>query len=138
MRKDAATSSERARSRRRAANRSNRGRAASRLPDRKRKPSTADSCVQAEGDKVKCTATIRNQRGLHARAAAKFAKLAGGFDAKVSVSKGGQTVSGLSIMGLMMLAAAPGSEIEINITGRQAKQALEALRLLIEANFEEG
>jgi phosphocarrier protein len=64
--------------------------------------------------------------------------LAGGFDAKVSVSKGDQTVSGLSIMGLMMLAAAPGSELEINITGRQAKQALEALRLLIEANFEEG
>ncbi len=125
MRKDAATNSERPRARRGAANRSNGG-------------SAADCCVQAKGDKVKCTATIRNQRGLHARAAARFAKLAGGFDAKVSVSKGDQTVSGLSIMGLMMLAAAPGSELEINITGRQAKQALEAFRLLIEANFEEG
>ncbi len=120
-----------------AANRSTRGRAVSRRPGGKQKSGVADSCVPVKGGKAKCAATIGNQRGLHARAAAKFAKLAGGFDATVSVSKGEQTVSGLSIMGLMMLAAAQGSNIEINITGRQAKQALDALCLLIEVNFDE-
>ena len=64
------------------------------------------------------TVTIVNMRGLHARAAAKFAKLAGEFKAEVLVSKDGQTVGGRSIMGLMMLAAAPGTEIEIACDGQ--------------------
>tara|TARA_B100000315_G_C14217304_1_gene424839 strand:+ start:196 stop:585 length:390 start_codon:yes stop_codon:yes gene_type:complete len=81
--------------------------------------------------------TIRNERGLHARAAAKFVNLAGGFDAEVFVAKGGQTVSGLSIMGLMMLAAGPDNEIEIRTTGPQAEEALEALCAMIINKFEE-
>ncbi len=81
--------------------------------------------------------TIQNSRGLHARAAAKFVNLAGQFDAEISVSKGGQTVSGVSIMGLMMLAAGPGSQIEIFITGPEAADALSSLLSLIENKFEE-
>lgn len=82
--------------------------------------------------------TIRNQLGLHARAAAKFVTLAGGFDADITVSKGGQTVSGRSIMGLMMLAASPQSEIELSTTGPQAAEAMEALCAMIENKFEEN
>lgn len=80
---------------------------------------------------------IRNQRGLHARAAAKFVKLAGEFDAEIMVSRGGQTVSGRSIMGLMMLAAAPGCEIEMAGRGPQAEDALSALSNLIRSRFGE-
>jgi phosphocarrier protein len=80
---------------------------------------------------------IRNLRGLHARAAAKFVKLAGGFDARVSVSKNGQTVSGESIMGLMMLAAGPGCTIRLSAEGNQAAAALDALCDLVEAKFHE-
>ena len=81
--------------------------------------------------------TIRNERGLHARAAGKFVKVAGGYDAEVSVTKGSQTVSGGSILGLMMLAAGPGCKIEITATGAQAEAAMAALRRLIEEKFEE-
>lgn len=84
-----------------------------------------------------CTLVIRNKRGLHARAAARFVKLAGSFDADITVSRGGQTVSGLSIMGLMMLAAAPGCEVELGVSGREAGKAMNALRGLVEAKFEE-
>ena len=83
------------------------------------------------------TIVVNNQRGLHARAAARFVKTAARFDAFITVSKGGQTVSGSSILGLMMLAAGPGTEIEINAEGDQALAAVEALCDLIEANFEE-
>ena len=83
------------------------------------------------------TATIINKRGLHARAAAKFAALAGKFDANISVSKGGQTVSGHSIMGLMMLAAATGSEVALSATGPQAESALDAICALIAERFQE-
>jgi len=80
---------------------------------------------------------IRNRRGLHARAAAKFVKCAQGFEAKVTVAKDGVAVSGLSIMGLMMLAAAIGSEIEVSAEGRDAEAALEALARLVEGRFDE-
>lgn len=83
------------------------------------------------------TVTIVNMRGLHARAAAKFAKLAGEFKAEVLVSKDGQTVGGRSIMGLMMLAAAPGTEIEIACDGDGCGAALEALTALVEDGFDE-
>ena len=83
------------------------------------------------------TIVVNNQRGLHARAAACFVKTAALYDARVTVSKGGQAVSGSSILGLMMLAAGLGTEIEINAEGDQAKAAVEALCHLIEANFEE-
>jgi phosphocarrier protein HPr len=83
------------------------------------------------------TVTIVNMRGLHARAAAKFAKLAGEFEAEVLVSKDGQTVGGRSIMGLMMLAAAPGTEIEIVCNGDVNGAALTALVALVEDGFDE-
>ena len=76
---------------------------------------------------VKRTLGIANKRGLHARAAAKFVRTAGQFDAAIRVSFKGQEVSGLSIMGLMMLAAGIGSEIELTCAGPQAVQAMDAL-----------
>jgi len=83
------------------------------------------------------TASIRNQRGLHARAAAKFVKTAGSFDAQIRVMKGDTNVSGGSIMGLMMLGAGIGTDIELHASGRQAKEALQALLDLIERRFDE-
>jgi len=83
------------------------------------------------------TVTIVNQRGLHARAAAKFVKLAGAFDAEVTVLANGTEVPGSSIMGLMMLAAAPGCELELRARGPAAKAAVAALVELIEGKFHE-
>jgi phosphocarrier protein HPr len=80
---------------------------------------------------------IVNERGLHARAAAKFAKTAGTFKARIMVTKGEYTVSALSIMGLMMLAAAPGSALEIEATGPDAEAAIAALAKLVADRFEE-
>ncbi|MET0294697.1 MAG: HPr family phosphocarrier protein [Phenylobacterium sp.] len=83
------------------------------------------------------TVEICNQRGLHARASAKFVKLAASFDAEVTVTKEGTTVDARSIMGLMMLAAGPGMEIEIAAEGEQAQEAVDALTALVEGRFEE-
>ncbi len=83
------------------------------------------------------TIVVNNPRGLHARAAARFVKTAALFDASVTVSRGGQTVPGGSILGLMMLAAGPGTEIEINARGDQAEAAIEALCDLVADNFNE-
>ena len=80
---------------------------------------------------------IKNQRGLHARAASKFVKLAAKFEADISVSKDGQTVSGLSIMGLMMLAAAPGDAVTLVTEGPQAVAAFDALKALVDDRFQE-
>ena len=80
---------------------------------------------------------ILNERGLHARASAKFVKLAATFDAEVSVSKDGATVDARSIMGLMMLAAGPGSHVSIHAEGREAGAAVEALADLVTNRFEE-
>ena len=80
---------------------------------------------------------ICNQRGLHARAAARFVKTASQFDAEVAVRKNGTSVSGRSIMGLMMLAAASGTTIELTATGRDAETAVETLARLIECKFDE-
>lgn len=82
--------------------------------------------------------TIVNKRGLHARASAAFVKTAEQYDAEVSVTKDGQTVSGGSIMGLLMLGASTGSIILIETEGPDAEEALEALTALIEARFNEG
>ena len=89
------------------------------------------------GRTYKRVATVRNERGLHARAAAKFVTLARRFDAEVTVHKGGHQVSGGSIMGLMMLAAGMDASIEIGARGRQARPAVDALCRLVEAGFEE-
>jgi phosphocarrier protein len=84
------------------------------------------------------TLAIVNQRGLHARAAAKFVKCAEAFDAQVTVTRGDTTVSGVSIMGLMMLAAAPGCEIDVAASGPQRDAVLEALTRLVGAGFDES
>lgn len=81
--------------------------------------------------------TIVNERGLHARAAAKFVQLAERFDAEVTVNKGGIVVSGTSIMGLMMLAAPAGCRLELSAEGADAEKALEALTRLIGDRFDE-
>lgn len=80
---------------------------------------------------------IRNKRGLHARASAKFVKCAESFDADVVVTRDGQTVGGTSIMGLMMLAAGPGSSILIEASGPEGVQALAALVSLVAQGFGE-
>lgn len=83
------------------------------------------------------TLFIKNKRGLHARASAKFVQLVDQFDADVLVSKDGVSASGASIMGLMMLAAAPGSAVEVEVRGQQAKEALCAIIDLIDNRFGE-
>ena len=86
---------------------------------------------------VRRIATICNQRGLHARASARFVKTAAQFDADIRVRKNGTEVSGRSIMGLMMLAAAPGTVVELSASGPQAAEAVSALADLIECKFNE-
>lgn len=80
---------------------------------------------------------IRNRRGLHARASARFVTLASQYEAVVTVSKDGSDVVGTSIMGLMMLAAAPGDHIEMRAEGADADAALKALVELVEGKFGE-
>ncbi len=80
---------------------------------------------------------IKNQKGLHARAAAAFVKCAEQFDADVSVERIGQEVSGCSIMGLMMLAAAKGTIIHVHAKGNQAQEAIEAISNLVNCKFGE-
>ncbi len=87
---------------------------------------TASRCVE-----------IINKLGLHARASAKFVKMASTFDAEVTVSKDGSTVDARSIMGLMMLAAGPGCCIEIQAEGAEAEPALAALAQLVANRFDE-
>ncbi|HEY2111206.1 MAG TPA: HPr family phosphocarrier protein [Dongiaceae bacterium] len=82
-------------------------------------------------------ATILNQRGLHARAAAKFVKLASQFDADIEVRRGDLTANGRSIMGLMMLSAGVGNDIEVVASGPQAEAALAAVLDLIGRKFDE-
>jgi phosphocarrier protein len=86
---------------------------------------------------IRRTVTIRNKRGLHARAAARFVKLAWQFDAEVMVAKNGAAVSGRSIMGLMMLAAGPGTAVELRAHGPEAERAVVALADLISGGFDE-
>ena len=80
---------------------------------------------------------ITNQRGLHARASAKFVNLASQIDAQVEVEKDGNRVCGTSIMGLMMLGAAMGDTVIIHVVGDHAEQALEQLIELVEERFGE-
>lgn len=80
---------------------------------------------------------IKNRLGLHARAAAQLVQTASQFDAEITVGKEGQVVNGKSIIGLMMLAAAQGTSIEVNVSGPQAAEALEAIERLVDAKFNE-
>jgi phosphocarrier protein HPr len=83
------------------------------------------------------TCTIVNSRGLHARAAAKFVRLAATFDAEVIVERDGARVPATSILGLMMLAAARGSDLLMEADGAEAEAALAALVALVENGFDE-
>jgi phosphocarrier protein HPr len=80
---------------------------------------------------------ITNQRGLHARASAKFVNLASSLDAVIEVEKDGNRVCGTSIMGLMMLGAAKGDRVVIHVTGIHAEDALKKLAALVEERFGE-
>ena len=90
----------------------------------------------ADGALVRDVAIV-NKKGLHARASAKFVQVAEHFDAVITVTRGSETVGGTSIMGLMMLAAAPGTTITIKTSGREAPDALEALCRLVSDGFGE-
>jgi phosphocarrier protein HPr len=80
---------------------------------------------------------IINKRGLHARASAKFVQMVERFNADVWVTKGGETVGGTSIMGLMMLSAGPGTSIIVSAAGPEAQAALNAISELVAAKFNE-
>jgi phosphocarrier protein len=92
---------------------------------------------EAPGGAVSRVLPIINQKGLHARASAKFVHTVEKFDAQVRVSRGGETVGGTSIMGLMMLAASPGTTITVEATGRQAAEVVDALQQLLATRFGE-
>jgi phosphocarrier protein HPr len=80
---------------------------------------------------------ITNKKGLHARASAKFVQAVENFDAEVTVTRGSETVGGTSIMGLMMLAAGPGTSITIHARGKDATEAMNAICALVNSRFGE-
>ena len=85
----------------------------------------------------RATLEIRNKLGLHARAAKLLVETVIKYDAEVNITKDGQTVSGASIMGIMMLAAEQGTQIDVTASGPQAGEALEAIRELLDSRFNE-
>ena len=87
---------------------------------------------------IKTSTTISNKLGLHARASAKLTKLAGSFPCEVWIAKGERRVNAKSIMGVMMLAAGLGSEVELDTEGERAQEAMDALLALIADKFGEG
>ena len=99
---------------------------------------TLSMTTAEQTDIVSARVLICNERGLHARASAKFVQCAESFAASVTVTREGESVAGTSIMGLMMLAAGPGAEILISADGADAKAAIKALRALVECGFDEN
>ena len=95
------------------------------------------NALSPEKDDIVRDFPIVNQRGLHARASAKFVQLASGSDATVQVERDGVKVGGSSIMGLMMLAASPGYSIRVTASGPQALQVIDALEQLVASRFGE-
>lgn len=87
---------------------------------------------------IRANVTISNKLGLHARASAKFTKLAGTFRSDVSMSRGERSVNAKSIMGVMMLAAGLGSEVHIEVNGDDEQSAMDALLALINGKFGEA
>jgi phosphocarrier protein len=87
---------------------------------------------------AKTTVTISNKLGLHARASAKLTKLAGTFASDIHMSRNGRRINAKSIMGVMMLAAGMGTEVEIEAVGADEEQALQAIVALIADRFGEG
>ena len=95
-----------------------------------------DASAPGDGPLVRELA-ITNKRGLHARASAKFVQMVERFNAEITVTRGSESVGGNSIMGLMMLAAAPGTSIVVTAKGPQAREALDALTELVGSRFGE-
>jgi phosphocarrier protein HPr len=93
--------------------------------------------AQPREDAIRRVLEIVNKKGLHARASAKFVQTVEKFDAEVTVTRGGETVGGTSIMGLMMLSAATGTEIIVQARGKQADEVMEALVELVNGGFGE-
>jgi phosphocarrier protein HPr len=87
---------------------------------------------------IRSSITISNRLGLHARASAKLTKLAGSFPCEVFLTRNGRRVNAKSIMGVMMLAAGMGAEVEIEVSGEREQDAMDALRALISDKFGEG
>ena len=87
---------------------------------------------------IKASTTINNKLGLHARASAKFTKLAGSFPCEVWIAKGERRVNAKSIMGVMMLAAGLGSTVQIDTSGEREQEAMDALLAMITDRFGEG
>jgi phosphocarrier protein HPr len=87
---------------------------------------------------IRRTVTISNKLGLHARASAKLTKLAGGFQSEVFMTRSGRRVNAKSIMGVMMLAAGMGAEVEVEIEGEDEQTAMDAIVALIDDKFGEG
>ena len=87
---------------------------------------------------IKTTTTITNKLGLHARASAKLTKLAGSFNCEVWMTRGGRRINAKSIMGVMMLAAGMGAQVELETSGEQEQEAMDALLALIADKFGEG
>ena len=103
---------------------------------------STDDCVGAKHPPLRDGAVVRvlticNKKGLHARASARFVQTVEKFDADVRVMRCGETVGGTSIMGLMMLAASPGTTITVEATGNEAAEVVEALTILINSRFGE-
>jgi phosphocarrier protein HPr len=96
-----------------------------------------DARLEAPSGAVIREIPIINKRGLHARASAKFVKMVEQFDAEILVTRGGETVGGTSIMGLMMLSAGPGTTITVSATGADAEAAVAALAELVGNKFNE-
>ena len=88
-------------------------------------------------DALERTVEITNKKGLHARASAKFVQAVENFDADITVTRGSETVGGTSIMGLMMLAAGPGTSITIHARGKDAAEAMNAICALVNSRFGE-
>ncbi|QPF84333.1 HPr family phosphocarrier protein [Bradyrhizobium genosp. L] len=100
-------------------------------------PGTNDVGPGVPADAISRELLIVNKRGLHARASAKFVQLVERFNADVWVTRGGETVGGTSIMGLMMLAAGPGTTVLVSAKGVEAQAALDAIAALVADKFNE-
>jgi phosphocarrier protein len=105
-------------------------------------PARADPNAPSDDATARTRAVVReleicNKKGLHARASAKFVQTVERFDADVTVTRGNETVGGTSIMGLMMLAAGPGTTITVKATGKQAAEVVAALSDLVACRFTE-
>ena len=99
-------------------------------PDKELGPSVPAGAISRE-------LLIINKRGLHARASAKFVQMVEKFNAEVWVTRGSETVGGTSIMGLMMLAAGPGTTVTVSATGPEAQAAIDAIAALVADKFNE-